>query len=308
MEFKKYQHVARLGTSETEGILNGKVYIQPKIDGTNASVYLNDDGTLGCGSRKRALTLFKDNQGFYGHFHKKENLINYFKKHPNHRLYGEFLKPHSLKTYEDEAWDKFYVFDVCVDNDEETEYLKYDDYQPLLDEFEIDYIPVISTMTNPTMEQILEVLNSNNYLIKEDSGCGEGIVIKNYDYTNKYGKRTWAKVIRSEYFNKANKKSKAQLSMDDIAIENKISNKYVTEALVEKEYQKIINGDNFDPITDKKRLIPCLINIIYYSIINEEMWNVVKDYKKPTINFKTLQSEIVNRIKQIKPDLFVRVE
>ena len=36
-EFKKYQHVERLGTSEVQGIENGMCYVFPKIDGTNAS-------------------------------------------------------------------------------------------------------------------------------------------------------------------------------------------------------------------------------------------------------------------------------
>lgn len=99
MEFKKYQHVTRLGASGTEGILEGIVYIQPKIDGTNSSVWLNDDGTIGCGSRRRKLSEFEDNQGFYRRFNNSENIKKYLEKHPTHRLFGEFLKPHSLRTY-----------------------------------------------------------------------------------------------------------------------------------------------------------------------------------------------------------------
>ena len=44
MKFEKYQHVERLGTDETDGILNGDVYIFSKLDGTNTSIYLNDKG------------------------------------------------------------------------------------------------------------------------------------------------------------------------------------------------------------------------------------------------------------------------
>lgn len=42
MDFKKYQHVGRLGTTSTEGILNGYVYVQPKIDGCNTTIYIDD--------------------------------------------------------------------------------------------------------------------------------------------------------------------------------------------------------------------------------------------------------------------------
>ena len=37
MEFKKYQHIERLGTLEVEGIELGTCYVFPKIDGTNGS-------------------------------------------------------------------------------------------------------------------------------------------------------------------------------------------------------------------------------------------------------------------------------
>lgn len=60
MEFKKYQHIEKLGTTEVEGILEGQVSLFYKIDGTNSCIFLKDDNTLGFGSRTRELTLDKD--------------------------------------------------------------------------------------------------------------------------------------------------------------------------------------------------------------------------------------------------------
>ena len=40
MEFTKYQHIERLGTTETNGIEMGMCYIFPKIDGTNFRITL----------------------------------------------------------------------------------------------------------------------------------------------------------------------------------------------------------------------------------------------------------------------------
>ena len=51
MNFTKYQHVERLGTTETDGILDGDVLVFPKIDGTNCSVWLGDDGDVHCSNR-----------------------------------------------------------------------------------------------------------------------------------------------------------------------------------------------------------------------------------------------------------------
>jgi hypothetical protein len=63
MEYKKYQHIEKLGTHEVEGILNGEVHLTYKIDGTNSCVYLKND-ELAFGSRNRELSLDQDNQGF----------------------------------------------------------------------------------------------------------------------------------------------------------------------------------------------------------------------------------------------------
>ena len=64
MEFKKYQHLERFGTTEVDGIHFGDCYVFPKIDGTNSCVWMGEDGTVQAGSRKRHLTLEADNAGF----------------------------------------------------------------------------------------------------------------------------------------------------------------------------------------------------------------------------------------------------
>ena len=40
MNFTKYQHVERLGTTETDGILDGDVLVFPKIDGTKRKEWI----------------------------------------------------------------------------------------------------------------------------------------------------------------------------------------------------------------------------------------------------------------------------
>ena len=303
MEFKKYQHVSRLGTQDTEGILDGKVYVFPKIDGTNGSLFMGDDGLVHAGSRKRELDDFKDNQGFYGNFHKDPRIISYLEKHPTHRLFGEYLKPHSLRTYEDDAWDKFYVFDVCEDNGEDFRYIPYDEYKPLLEEFKIDYIPVLATLENPTYDELAKLTEENHFLIKEGMGSGEGIVIKNFDFVNKFGRIVWAKLIHNE-FNNGGSKVKGKIGIDDSTpIEKRIADKYLSEFVVDKEYQKIVNEN---PNIERKVLIPRLLNSVYYTLVTEEMWNVTKDFKNPVVNFKALQNESRNKVIQYKPDLFTK--
>jgi len=87
MQFKKYMHIERITSDEVEGITSGNCYVFYKLDGTNSSVWLKDDGVIGCGSRNRDLTLEKDNAGFMAYVLQNENIKAYLAKHPNHRLY-----------------------------------------------------------------------------------------------------------------------------------------------------------------------------------------------------------------------------
>lgn len=300
MNFEKYQHVERFGTSEVRGIELGTCYVFPKIDGTNSSCWL-DNKELKCGSRKRELTLEKDNGGFYNSMISNQNIIDYLHKHPTHRLYGEWLIPHSLKTYRDEVWRKFYVFDVCEYDEDSFRYLTYDEYKPLLEEFNIDYVPCLKIIKNGNFEDFIKCTTENTFLIKDGFGVGEGIVIKNYDYKNQWGRIVWAKIVTNEFKEKHIKKMGSPvLVKENNLIEQDIIDKYVTESFVNKEYEKIKLENN----GWSSKCIPILLSKIYYELINEEMWHIIKKFKSPKIDFKILNNLCIKKIKEIKSDLF----
>lgn len=264
MEFRKYQHVERFGSEETEGINNGLCYVFPKIDGTNAQLWM--DGGLCAGSRKRELSEDSDNAGFYVWAQKQENILSFFQSYPHLRLYGEWLVPHTLRTYNDDAWNKFYVFDVMDDD----VYLPYEEYKLILEKFDIEYIPLLTKIENPTYEELVALLDKNTYLVKE--GVGEGIVIKNYAYRNKFGHVKWAKIIKGDFANNSSE-----------ILEKEIVDRYVTESLVKKEKAKIENECGWND-----KMMPRLLNTVYHCLIQEEGWNFIKKYKNPTIDFGKL--------------------
>ena len=141
-------HVEKLGTSDTEGILNGTVFLSYKIDGTNSAIWLKDGGTLGFGSRRRELQLGEDNAGFMQHMMSDENTaeyadyLAYLTKYPTRIIYGEWLVKHTIRYYEDDAWRKFYVFDVY---DTATErFIPVDEYLTDFIKYHrnIKYIPI----------------------------------------------------------------------------------------------------------------------------------------------------------------------
>jgi Fe-S cluster biosynthesis and repair protein YggX len=298
MEFKKYQHIERFGTDEVQGIELGECYIFPKIDGTNSSVYLRD-GELCAASRNRELTLDDDNAGFYASIKDNPNIKAFLGEYSTLRLFGEWLVPHSLKTYRDDAWRRFYVFDVCEDDGEGFRYLPFTEYEPLLKEYGIDYIPPIQIIKNGDYDKFIACIEKNGFLIKDGQGAGEGIVIKNYGFYNKYKRQTWAKIVTNEFKEKHHKEMGAPV-MENRLVEESIADEFITPSLVEKEYAKIVTEQ--DGWTSK--YIPMLLGRVFYALVAEETWNILKKFNTPTINFKTLNSLAIRKIKTVKPELF----
>lgn len=304
--FHQYTHIERLGTTETENLELGECYIFPKIDGTNASVWLSD-GELKAGSRTRELTEEKDNAGFYAWAKQQANLLAYLQENPTHRLFGEWLVPHSLKTYKETAWRNFYVFDVAIDRrpeeithegDSHLTYVHYEEYKPLVEKHGINYIPPVCKITNASYEQLVNQLLKNVYLIEDGKGYGEGIVIKRYDFRNRYNRQSWAKIVTSEFKEKHAKEMGPPDMKGEKMVEHEIAKEFVTSALVEKEYAKIaLDGWS-------SKMIPRLLNTVFYSLVKEETWEFVKAHKNPAIDFRKLQHFTFNRVKEIKPELF----
>ena len=131
-------------------------------------------------------------------------------------------------------------------------------------------------------------------------GNGEGIVIKNYSYTNKYGRQTWAKIVANEFKEVHAKAMGASIINSTELIEEKIVNKFCTETFIEKEYSKIINEKE----GWRSQYIPMLLGRVYSEFIKEETWNFIKEFKNPKVNFKTLNALITQKIKETKSELF----
>lgn len=292
MAFEKYQSLERLGTQATEGILEGYVHVFFKIDGTNASLWM-DERVRG-GSRNRELGLQNDNAGFLNWAVKQKRFERFFEAYPHLRLYGEWLVPHSLKTYRDDAWRDFYAFDVL--NDETKEYLTYDAYSVLLAGFEINYVPPLAIIKNPSNCDILKLLEkSGQYLVKDGEGGGEGLVFKNYDYTNKYGDKIWAKMITNEFKEVHHKEMGAPLINGTLLIEERIVDEFATEEFFKKELAKIeLDQGGWSP-----KLIPMYLGKTWNTFLKEETPNFCHAHKDPTVNFRTLRNLFQRKAKGV---------
>ena len=303
MEFRRYMHIERLGRDEVSGILDGTCYIYPKIDGTNSVVWL-EDGEIHAGSRKRELSLGDDNGGFYASIKDDVNIKKYLEKHPSHYLYGEWLIRLSIKYYDNNGWAKFYIFDVYdVDNER---YLSYEEYEPLLKEYQLLYIPLMAKLENPNMNDLTALVKSNHYLINDESKIGEGIVIKNYNYQNRYGRTTFAKIVAEEFFSaKKENHVRKKDPVDSNALCQAIADTFLTNTMINKEYEKIAEELDLEHNEVRRdKVIGMLLNRVWHEFLVEETPEFIKKYKLPVVDFKCLRKEVDNRVKEVKKSLF----
>jgi hypothetical protein len=293
MGFEKYQHIEKYGSTEVLGIEDGTCYIFPKIDGTNGSVWC-DTYVIKAGSRNRQISLEEDNAGFYKWLTEQENIKEFFRVYPNFRLFGEWLVPHSLKTYRDDAWRKFYVFDI-MDGDE---YIDYAEYKPILEQYNIDYIPPLAIIERGSEEQFIKALEKNVFLVKDGEGVGEGIVIKRYGFKNRFGRTKWAKIVTSEFKEKHTKVMGPAVIAGEKKDEDRFIDDFCTEAFILKEHAKIaIDGWS-------SKMIGKLLGVTFYELVKENMHEALSKLKNPTIDFGKLNRLCTEKIKKTLPELF----
>lgn len=296
MEYKKYQHIEKLGSSEVDGILNGEVHLSYKIDGTNGCIYLDGD-VIKFGSRNRELSIDNDNSKFMSSIIKDEKYLSsistYLKLHPNHIIYGEWLVPVNIKRYKKDAWYKFYIFDVF--DTISKRYIRYDVYAPTFKELNLLFIPEIAVLNNPTEEEISSYLNkTGEYLL--DNGVGEGIVIKNYEYQNQYGRTTWAKILTEDFLAKrTNSKKDNRVNKDNTPVEYKIVSLFLTPQHIMKEKQKMI--DRYGHWENKMAFE--FLNRCFLEFYKDNWEIILKKLHYPTVNFTVLKKLCDNKAKEV---------
>lgn len=286
MKFLKYKKIYRLGTEETEGILDGKVHIQEKVDGANTQIWV-DDGVICTGSRSQRIT--EGFNGFCAYVQMSEPIKQLLLDYPNYRLYGEWLVRHTI-AYNETAYRKFYLYDVCG-SDEVM--LDLPEVEMLALRYGIAFPQVFDVIDNPTVDQI------NKYVGLTNLGeHGEGVVLKNFGFRNKFGDQQHAKVVTQKFkednglvFGGNNKHS-------DTYWEMYIVNKYMTLERVQKIMHKI------QPTIDKKldfEHTSRVSNTAFHDMMTEEIWEICK--KVGTIDFRKLNSLATRKAIQIYKDL-----
>lgn len=291
--YKSFTHVERLGKDETDGILAGTCYVSPKLDGTNAVVW-SENGEVCAGSRTRKLSATSDNAGFYAWTQSEDEEAVKVRElvtgNTHIILYGEFGvgRVAHIKDYDTEAHNKLWIFDA-FDTIMQA-YLHPDVLKNMCAAFGLEnYVLPSTKICNPTEEDIVKLAEENKYLLSNANHAGEGVVIRNPEFRNKYGNYVIAKFVLDEFKQRMKPKGEKTPSKR-VDCEQAIIDYYVTEAELAKAKAKVALaiGAEFDKKNGK--CVGMYLNLVFNDAVLAEMSDICKRYKRPVIDFQVLNN------------------
>ena len=266
----KYQHIVNnFDFREVEGLLDKQIIIQPKLDGSNCQIYI-EYGKLVITTRNHVLSAGNDIQDCYKTLSQDKRYFDFFVKYPHVKLVGEWLIQHSI-IYQESAYNKLYVFDGIIKDSEkghgECDYIQYEQLIIMLNEFNIEHVPYMNIEYHPNLFvdffKNLEYLQLANYLVdvektlfyKKDlkkeakyidhlKGFGEGIIVKNYNYKNRFNRSIWCKLVNNEHYKNKSSKIKKEKITIDMSKEEDFINNNLNEHLMDKCYFRLDENKN----------------------------------------------------------------
>lgn len=295
--FKPFLHVERLDETKIDvaNFLSGTIYCFSKLDGTNAVVWADTEGNIHCGSRKREISLDHDNADFMLFMttdKSTEKLRNFLIENPNLIVYGEWLngwdgrkQAGTIKQYLDPGFWIIGVFDIDAGN-----YLYYDIYAMLLDGVYDKIDRPIVVFTNPTKNDIVNLLSDNHFNLPTDTS-GEGVVCWNYDFRDKWGHFQVAKIVAQEYLEHKGTSQKVRIPQVREGLEHDIAVAFISSADCEKCKQKIMIAEDLEEWENTGKYIGMFLNMLFTDLITEEMLSIVRRFKTPIIDFAILKNE-----------------
>jgi len=282
----KYQHIERLGHDDCQGLLNGEVIIQNKMDGANLTIAHDPDKGVLIASRNNTICVGgHPASGFNG-------AIEYVLDHPHLQnwakegfiLRGEWCVRHSL-TYRPEVYRKFYLFDV---QDTAQNYIHYDVYSKKAQELGVLFIPELARLTNPFISEI-EPLSQG----PDDWGAAqkEGIVVKNYSFVKKWHRTTWGKLVSAD-FREKNKLEFGATRYDPVEL------KYAS-MLTQDDVLKVIHKLKDEHGETSVKHMGEVIGRVWHDHWEDRLWDFVKKEKVKTFSFADAQKLVIAKTRDI---------
>ncbi len=288
MPFKWYGKIHRIGKDETHGLFEGKCYIQEKVDGANLSVWM-EDWEIHVGSRTQVVgntTIKTWFRGAVEYINNHNGIVGFLKEYPDCRLYGEWLVPHTITSYNAENYNHFYLFDI-EDCDENR--LSQVEVMDVARMYGIKTPHMYAIIDNPTQDNILEFVGKSML-----GPIGEGLVIKNETFVNKFGDRCYGKIVSDE-FKEDNMIVFGNAATDDN--EMKLVSKFVTLERIRKVMNKIEQNEDKNIAREDMAKI---IGMTWYDFLSEEVMAISK---MGTIDFRRLSKLSTQKVARIALDI-----
>lgn len=268
MEQHKYHSIVRYGHKSTQEVLNkgDQIIIQEKIDGANAS-FAVIDGELKCWSRNKELDAGNTLEGFYGWV--KDN-IDADKLLEGVIYFGEWTARHKV-VYEGHE-KEFFLYDIF--NLQLEEYVSFSMVRDEAKRLGLQLVPVFFEGEFESFDQLMSYVGRtdlNGTLGGEPSG--EGIVIKNVNYRDRFGKQLFVKLVIDK-FAEVQKQKKPKNPKKTFNPEELKVRECTTVPRVKKQLFKMIEEGRLDRdygIEDMGFLIKNVSPMVAEDILKEEM-------------------------------------
>ena len=270
---KKYKDIERLKDKYAPAFKAGEhITITEKIDGANASIVVNEDGTLTACSRRNELNQNNTLQGFYDFVQTLDASIVSAALTSRYILFGEWLVKHTIR-YPEDKMKQFYVFDVY---DTETEqYMPWDFTKQIAEFIGLKTVPLFYDGPFISWEHIY------SFVGKTEMGgepTGEGIVIKSQDrLDNKFsGTPEYVKIVAKEFSEVHQSKPQKEIDPEKLAAkkaDETLAATIVTARRITKGLEKLIEDGIIPEDWDEKSLgviAKHLPRVIYNDCVKEE--------------------------------------
>ena len=166
-------------------------------------------------------------------------------------------------------------------------------------------IPQMAVLTNPTMEQPEELVKTNKYLIDEHvDQIGEGIVLKNYEFINRFGRHCYGKIVASEFLMRKYVPRKIKNDAYEHAdVEEKALSLLTNEMLI-KEFARLKNEQPKLYAHKPAAFNGMLLQTIWHTFISEEITQINKKLKSPRIDLNILKHLVFDKVRTTFPNQF----
>ena len=244
MSLHSYPSIYNMGHKAIADLLKQPVYVQEKVDGSQISFGIGEDGELYARSKGCALNLSAPDKMFSNAVATIKDLAPLLTKGYTYR--GEYLaKPHhNALTYSRIPNRHIILFDI---NDAQESYLSYESVSAEATRLGLEVVPLLYTGTVATLSEFRNYLENTSILGGQKI---EGVVIKpvGYDLFGRDKKCLMGKFV-SEAFKEVHSKEWAKenpSSKDVIAL---VGDKYTTPARWAKAVQHLreLGGIADDP-------------------------------------------------------------